>query len=213
MTLPLDSHFYSAHKKGDAIHSINKKCKHMSAKLLIWSSCAIVVYYVFFSSLVCVCVFCSFTLSVCYECFFLHPSRISLTHCVVSRSTSVIIITSALYFIWHAVSSSPLDTFLFVCRASLALIHAHFISNWNGVCVCLRYHLSVVEKFFTWTEQHNREKNMSNTFSAQITPAIWNMFHFAERIFNYCQNVIWFRRGKFFVPVSSHRYELVEHWK
>lgn len=158
-------------------------------------------FIMFFFLLSYVCVSFALSLSQCALngwCFFLHPSRISLTHCVVSRSTSVIIITSALYFIWHAVSSSPLDTFLFVCRASLALIHAHFISNWNGVCVCLRYHLSVVEKFFTWTEQHNREKNMSNTFSAQITPAIWNMFHFAERIFNYCQNVIWFGRGEFF---------------
>lgn len=41
--------------------------------------------------------------------------RISLTHCVVSRSTSVIIITLALYFIWHAASSSPLDTFFCCC--------------------------------------------------------------------------------------------------
>lgn len=45
--------------------------------------------------------------------FFLFRSEFSLTHCVVSRSTSVIIITLALYFIWHAANSSPLDTFFY----------------------------------------------------------------------------------------------------
>lgn len=99
----------------------------MSAKLLIWSSCVMrLLLYFFFAAHslnstlwidvnVCVVyVYVFFSFNIC-----LFSLRISLTHCVVSRSTSVIIITLALYFIWHAASSSPLDTFLFI-RASLS---------------------------------------------------------------------------------------------
>lgn len=170
----------------------------------------------FFFSRMCVCLLLFHSLSVLWTVdVFFSPSIQNFIDSLCRQSVDI----GYYYyfgFVLHMACCELISIgYFFVCLSRISRSNTcsfHFKLEWC-VCVCLRYHLSVVEKFFTWTEQHNREKNMSNTFSAQITPAIWNMFHFAERIFNYCQNVIWFGRGKFFLPVSSHRYELVEHWK
>lgn len=63
----------------------------------------------------------------------------SLSHCVVSRSTSVIIITSALYFLCHAVQPTPLDTFFYSVYLMFALFlrlshsESNRIKNYSSV--------------------------------------------------------------------------------
>lgn len=144
---------------------------------------------------VCVCSCVYFFPSIC-----MFSLRISLTHCVVSRSTSVIIITLALYFVWHAVISSPLDTF-FCLFAHLFLIHVHFELKWCvHLCVCLyvckcSFSISttirrLLKILYANIQQGKKNINVEHFFHAltythtNYPCHLWSMFHFAEQIFN-----------------------------
>lgn len=146
-------------------------------------------------------------------------SRISLTHCVVSRSTSVIIITSALYLIWHAVSSSPLDTFLFVV-AHLFLIHAHFISNWNGcvsaisTTICRLLLLNEQKKRILFSNQRKKKrmnKKYVKHFFCTNYPCYLKYVSFCRTDFQLLSNVIWFLGAEYCNSVCFHL-ATVKHW-
>lgn len=126
----------------------NKKCKHMSVNMIFMMICVFCVcvffcryYYSGFcivesrsihSTVVIILGLVFFVALIFCDAFLFSAS---LTHCVVSRSTSVIIITSALYFLCHAVNHLHWILFFHPFSSSIHARSSHFsLRNCNSFC-------------------------------------------------------------------------------